>query len=198
MRQLIGAAPIERVNISRLGRSLSAAVLVSVTASAAAFAQAATRGDAATHTVKRGDTLWDLAKSYLGDAYLWPEIYRINTDQIEDPHWIYPGEVLRLSAKTVAAASQPAAEPVVQQPTPRNDRGTVFSPRTVAFGRSRGALSARRSRVSIDDVIQAPYYAEVGGPKGSGKIMFGADIPGIDKAHATSNYSLYDRLLMVP
>lgn len=81
------------------------------------------------HTVKRGDNLWDLAKLYLGDSFLWPEIYRLNTDIIDDPHWIYPGELLKLpepgstptvaEAPTVKQAGEPAApEPPVPTPAP--------------------------------------------------------------------------------
>jgi LysM repeat protein len=185
------------VNLSRLGRSLTATAILSVTALAHAGAQGA-RGEAATHTVKRGDTLWDLAKSYLGDAYLWPEIYRINTDQIEDPHWIYPGEVLRLPGKTVAAAPKPSLTPSAPQPITRPSNGTVFGSQTRVFGRSVGGRSFVPPRVSIGDYMRAPYYTEVGGPTGSGRIMFGADLPGIDKQHNTSNFQLFDRLLMIP
>ncbi|WP_371187403.1 LysM peptidoglycan-binding domain-containing protein [Thalassotalea maritima] len=48
-----------------------------------------------TYVVQKGDTLWDISAMYLNEPWLWPKLWRINSDII-NPHLIYPGDELNL------------------------------------------------------------------------------------------------------
>ena len=47
------------------------------------------------YTVQKGDTLWDLSDQFFDSSWLWPDLWSEN-NQISNPHWIYPGERIRI------------------------------------------------------------------------------------------------------
>ena len=60
------------------------------------------------HAVQKGDTLWDLSEDYLHDPLLWPKIWKVNPE-IANPHWIRPGQVVRIPDTGKAPAREVAA-----------------------------------------------------------------------------------------
>ncbi|TDM08274.1 MAG: peptidoglycan-binding protein [Ideonella sp. MAG2] len=48
------------------------------------------------HTVRRGDTLWDISKLFLKSPWRWPELWGMNKATVRNPHLIYPGQILVL------------------------------------------------------------------------------------------------------
>lgn len=101
------------------------------------------------YTVQKGDTLWDLSERFSDSPWLWPDLWHENS-QVSNPHWIYPGERIRLfhnkgadsfATKTKEKESELKQEPLKEPPyyyySPINRVGFVrkepVAPRGIIF-----------------------------------------------------------------
>lgn len=163
-----------------------------------------------THTVKKGDTLWDLAQYYLKDPFRWPEIFRRNTDVVENPHWIYPGEIIRIWGDEVrpdalarADSSGNVVAHIVTRPAPvatqisTAPELTVFASPLSRAAAEMGAVVINRSRnagVRRGEVEAAPYVERRGGPRDAGRLVASVDRLGIRSTSVEARFQLNDRL----
>lgn len=93
-----------------------------------------------THTVQRGDTLWDISKLFLRSPWRWPELWGMNLQQIRNPHLIYPGQVLVLVRDGDRARLQLAQKGAASGQPPTNT--VKLSPRVRSELLANGAIAA--------------------------------------------------------
>jgi LysM repeat protein len=108
------------------------------------------------YTVKRGDTLWDIAAVFLKDPWFWPEIWQINP-QVANPHLIYPGDVLSLAYGGNGDAHVSISQYSGARLTPRLRSDSLDGPiDTIPFS----AISAFLSKPSVltrEQALRAPH-----------------------------------------
>jgi hypothetical protein len=112
------------------------------------------------HSVRRGDTLWDIASKYYQNPYSWPQLWAMNP-QVQNPHWIYPGDRLRLRDSNDA----PTRSQIGVAPSRSGSRSKV-PPKTI-FLREIGW---------VDDIEKDMWGELVGSPEDQMLLSEGDDI----------------------
>ena len=108
------------------------------------------------HIVVPGDTLWGISGKFLKEPHRWPELWRMNKEQVKNPHRIYPGQVLVLDksganpqlrvenvqlqpkvyseaiSKAIPSIPQGAIEPFLSKPSVVEESWMTTTPKIVA------------------------------------------------------------------
>lgn len=109
------------------------------------------------YIVVKGDTLWDIAGRFLEKPWRWPEIWQLNRDQIHDPHWIYPGDVVYLDYD---ASGRPRLR--LGKPVGASNNGVVTSqiqPMTRSAPEKRDAIPTI-SAAAIEPFLNRPLIVD--------------------------------------
>lgn len=116
--------------------------------------------DAKVHVVVPGDTLWDLSRQYLGNPYLWPQIWERN-QYVLDAHWIYPGDPIVVGINVTPADAVGAME--TEEVAPAQMAETAAEPQAAA-SRVDAAAARRNTPVPLgseSDIYCTGYIGEL-------------------------------------
>ena len=126
------------------------------------------------YVVQKGDTLWGIATKFLKDQWRWPEIWRLNQEQIRNPHNINPGDVLVLD-RSVSPPQLRIAEGGPERAGGAGEAGAdkdsvKLLPRVYTSDLGAGPIPSIPPR-SIEPFLTQPLLIEEGGLDRAPRIM---------------------------
>ena len=120
------------------------------------------------YVVQRGDTLWSIATKFLKDQWRWPEVWRMNQEQIRNPHLIAPGDVLVLD-RSVSPPQLRLGETAGAAPSV-SPGAVKLSPRIYTEALSKSAIPSISPK-SIEPFLTQPLIIEEDGLEKAPRII---------------------------
>jgi hypothetical protein len=117
------------------------------------------------HKVVKGDTLWDISGTFLEHPWCWPQVWGMNKEEIKNPHWIYPGQIVYFDrANRRLSLNRPGSGD-------GSTNGTVrMSPQVRTEGLGYDAIRSIPSKV-IEPFLSQPLVVEADELKGAPRIV---------------------------
>jgi len=118
------------------------------------------------HVVVKGDTLWDISGTFLQNPWCWPQVWGMNRDEIRNPHWIYPGQVIYFA--------RPRGRLSLSRPGSADGRGeppiTKLSPQLRSESLERDAVQSIPAGM-IEPYLTQPLVVEANALAGAPRIV---------------------------
>lgn len=143
------------------------------------------------YVVQKGDTLWGISERFVNDPWYWPRMWEVNSARITNPHFIYPGQRLRIYHDRVEVDSSleperqasgggaktppPPGHSVVTTGGEKHGEERLFAvsgaegiiaPREMAFPGQVSAVAQNRTIAGEDDIVYLSLGSEEGGRPG--------------------------------
>lgn len=116
-----------------------------------------------THLVQTGDTLWGIASLFLNNPWCWPSVWKPNQNRINNPHWIYPGQVIVLNRPdgTLGLGFTTPNEHVAHHLAPAIRSTQITGPHVPLLPTNLLSMLARSPLISVDALASAPTISAI-------------------------------------
>ena len=113
------------------------------------------------YQVKTGDTLWDIASVFLSNPWCWPSVWKPNHDRIQNPHLIYPDQVIVLNRVNGTLQLQADNEEQTGHLVPTIRRTALHDTRVPLLSKSLESLLLRTPLISTANLSEIATISDI-------------------------------------